>query len=49
MRIKVYLTLLRQRRKDLEFRIGFKDKLQKYESDEEDLYEKHRQSLAKIK
>jgi hypothetical protein len=49
MRIKSYQTLLRQRRKDLEFRNGFQDKFKKYESDAEALQEKHRRSLAKIK
>lgn len=41
MRIKAYQTLLRQRRKDLEFRNGFQDKFKKYEADAEAMQDRN--------
>lgn len=49
MRIKSFQTLLRQRRKDLEFRNGFQDKFKKYEADAEAMQDKNQRNLARIK
>lgn len=49
MRIRAYQTLLKQRRKDLEFRNGFQEKFKRYESDAEALQDKNARNLTRIK